>query len=101
MDVEFCECGGMFVPAGNKMKCRSCGKETGKKMDVKRTESKNRKDIVIFENNEPDLPKTDKECPECGHKDAYFWLIQTRSSDEPPTQFFRCTKCRHVWREYK
>ena len=35
----------------------------------------------------------------CGGKEAYYWLIQTRSADEPPTQFFKCVKCKHTWRD--
>jgi len=27
-------------------------------------------------------------------------MIQTRAADEPPTRFYRCTKCGHTWREY-
>jgi len=42
-----------------------------------------------------------RECEVCGNKKAWYWLQQTRSADEPPTQFFRCTKCKRVWREYK
>lgn len=46
------------------------------------------------------LPTCKAECPECGNKEAYYWEIQTRASDEPPTRFSRCTKCKHTWREY-
>tara|TARA_Y100000310_G_C20650818_1_gene799312 strand:- start:76 stop:345 length:270 start_codon:yes stop_codon:yes gene_type:complete len=41
-----------------------------------------------------------EECPKCANIGAYWWTEQTRSSDEPETQFFRCTKCKHTWREY-
>ncbi len=93
MDIEFCECGGVLVPVKEGLRrCGSCGRVTG--------ESK-KEEIVVIENNEPSLPVMDKECPRCYHNKAYYWLIQTRSSDEPPTQFFRCTECKHVWREYK
>ncbi|MEM4865380.1 MAG: hypothetical protein QXY09_02690 [Acidilobaceae archaeon] len=26
--------------------------------------------------------------------------MQTRAADEPPTRFYRCTKCGYTWREY-
>ena len=40
------------------------------------------------------------ECPKCKNNKAVWWLLQTRSGDEPPTQFYRCTKCAQTWREY-
>ncbi|MBI4170172.1 MAG: transcription factor S [Candidatus Aenigmarchaeota archaeon] len=101
MEINFCDCGSIMVPAGDKIQCRFCGKTVNKKMDAKIVTQKEKQDVIVFENNEPDLPKTEKQCDHCGNNEAYFWLIQTRASDEPPTQFFRCIKCRHVWREYK
>jgi DNA-directed RNA polymerase subunit M len=64
-------------------------------------EQNHRKDVVILEKDVTLLPMTERECPKCAHKQAWYWLQQTRSADEPPTQFFRCTKCKTVWREYK
>lgn len=102
MEIEFCKCGGMLIPAGvDLLRCRSCNAEVHKRLDNKITTITKKEDIIVIENNEPDLPKTDKECPKCKRREAYWWLIQTRSSDEPPTQFFRCVGCRYVWREYK
>ncbi len=46
------------------------------------------------------LPITKIECPKCGHDEAMWWFLQTRSGDEPPTQFYRCVKCNHTWRSY-
>lgn len=46
------------------------------------------------------LPTTKTECPRCGHDEAMWWFLQTRSGDEPPTQFYRCVKCNHTWRSY-
>jgi len=39
-------------------------------------------------------------CPKCGNDNAYTWIVQTRSGDEGPTVFYRCTKCGHTWRIY-
>ncbi|MHA2124864.1 MAG: transcription factor S, partial [Promethearchaeota archaeon] len=39
-------------------------------------------------------------CPKCKNKLAETWQTQMRSADEPSTHFFRCTQCKHTWREY-
>ncbi|RKX65519.1 MAG: transcription factor S, partial [Tenericutes bacterium] len=44
-------------------------------------------------------PVVEAECPDCGLVKAEFWTMQTRSSDEPETQFFKCKKCRKTWKE--
>ena len=46
------------------------------------------------------LPTLKVECPKCGNNLAYVWQVQTRGGDESSTQFFRCTKCNHTFREY-
>jgi len=46
------------------------------------------------------LPTVNVTCPKCGNNKAYWWFVQTRSADEPPTQFYRCTKCGYTWRVY-
>ena len=46
------------------------------------------------------LPSIKKDCEKCGHDEAVWWMLQTRSADEPTTQFYRCTKCTHTWRDY-
>lgn len=99
--MEFCECGGMLIPHGKISVCRSCGKKVNKKINVKIKNASKQEDIAVIEDNRPDLPKTNKECKKCKNNEAYYWLIQTRSADEPPTQFFKCTKCKYTWREYK
>ena len=104
MDIEFCSCGGILAPAGTgKVKCRNCGKEERKNVVSKMTTHAKKEEMVVIENNKPDrLPETEKKCQKCGSNRTYWWIIQTRSSDEPPTRFFRCTndKCKHTWREY-
>lgn len=46
------------------------------------------------------LPTTTIDCSKCGNDMAFWWMLQTRSADEPTTQFYRCTKCTHTWRNY-
>ena len=57
--------------------------------------------IVISEEDKISVhPIVTKECPKCSNLEAEAWQEQTRSADEPSTSFFRCTKCKHTWREY-
>ena len=52
------------------------------------------------ENDMKSMPTVAMECPKCQHGTAFWWLLQTRSGDEATTQFFRCEKCNHTWRQY-
>lgn len=104
-NIEFCKkCGAIMLPEDrSKLKCRNCGytmKTFVKDLRIVE-EKKNVKGVVVLEKDQIMLPVTDMACPKCSNAKAYYWLQQTRSADEPPTQFFRCTKCKHVWREYK
>ena len=47
-----------------------------------------------------EMPKTRVICPQCENTEAYWWMQQTRSGDEPPTIFYKCTKCGYSWRSY-
>ena len=59
-----------------------------------------RVDVVDSEENLKAMPKMKAECPKCHNNEAYFWEVQTRAADEPATKFLKCTKCKHVWRDY-
>ncbi|MEW6063448.1 MAG: transcription factor S [Nanoarchaeota archaeon] len=102
-DTIFCpKCSSILVPknVGNRVKMAcSCGYEA-KSRDVILKEKVNVKKIEISQKKMP-LPKTKATCEKCGNKEAYYWTVQTRSSDEPETRFFECVKCGHRWREYK
>lgn len=104
----FCpKCGSILLPKkeGNKkiLAC-SCGYKNKdvQSATIKEERLEKRKELEIVDNaNELNtLPQMDAECPECRHKKAYFWLVQTRASDEPETKFLKCEKCLHTWRDY-
>ena len=107
-DFMFCpKCGSILMPKkeGSKriLSC-ACG---FKSKDVKGATIKEEKlekvkelEVVDPKGELETLPKMDTECPECGHKKGYFWLVQTRASDEPETKFIKCEKCLHTWRDY-
>ena len=106
--MDFCKkCHSLMVPVkkgkATHLTCRKCGyTQKGSVRELKISEKVPKgRGVVLLEKDEVQLPTTDRVCPSCGHEKAYFWLQQTRSADEPPTQFFRCVKCKHVWREYK
>ena len=56
--------------------------------------------VMDAENDPYTLPTTNIECSHCGNNTAFWWMLQTRSADEATTQFYRCTKCNHTWRNY-
>jgi len=105
--MDFCpKCGSILVPEKKGstvyMVCRKCKYKTKKaSKTLKISDKPVKKGVVVLESNETNLPVTDKMCPKCENMKAYWWLQQTRSVDEPPTQFFKCTKCNYIWREYK
>ena len=46
------------------------------------------------------MPTIRMKCEKCGNNLVYVWQVQTRGGDEASTQFMRCTKCGHTFREY-
>ena len=111
--MKFCpRCGSLMVPRNIDGKvvwvCPSCGYReeannptaiTLLKQRIKHDEKE--KLVVIDQTKKPEaLPKTRAICPRCGYHEAYYWVVQTRKADEPPTRFFKCVRCGYVWREY-
>jgi len=80
----------------------SCGYQEKGKTDLKEKVAQKKEDIDVVESDADlkRLPITKEECPECGHRIAYFWTLQTRAGDEPETKFMRCAECKHTWRDY-
>ena len=46
------------------------------------------------------LPTIHIKCEKCDNTTVFVWQVQTRGGDEASTQFMRCTKCGHTFREY-
>lgn len=98
--MEFCpKCGSMIVGAD----CVRCNFKSEKAVKLESSEKiETAKEIAIVTDGENEVdPKVAIECPKCKHNEAYFWTKQTRSSDEAETKFYKCTKCKKTWREYR
>jgi DNA-directed RNA polymerase subunit M len=104
----FCpKCGSVMMPkkeiTGIFLVCAGCGnKMAAGAADLKLTEKTNQKtSLAVVEKEHEVYPVVEESCPKCKHPRAYFWTVQTRSADEPPTRFYKCEKCLHIWRKYK
>ena len=99
----FPKCGSVLVEKDKKFKCARCSYKPKGKIKIESKEKVAEKQAVgIVKEKDTDVfPTTNAVCPKCGHREAYFWTSQTRGGDEAETRFFRCTKCKHTWREYR
>jgi DNA-directed RNA polymerase subunit M len=103
----FCpKCGAILIPKkdnNKKILACSCGYKSKdvSQAKIKEVIKKDDKEIEVVDRDEMEtLPLTDVECPKCGNKKAYYWLVQTRASDEAETKFLKCAKCKYTWRDY-
>jgi len=111
--MKFCpKCGTLMRPKRKNGKvvlvCPKCGYEEsgssgGYKVKSKIKHTPKEKTIVIEGESLETLPRLKDVvyCPKCGHNEVYYWMMQTRAADEPPTRFYKCVKCGYVWREYE
>jgi DNA-directed RNA polymerase subunit M len=107
------ECGSLLYPIKKGdvtvLKCRRCGfeKEITEELDSEAftystqfKHSETDKIEVVKSADLNTMPTTRAECPKCGHKEAAYWQLQTRSADEGMTTFYRCLNCKYTWRAY-
>ncbi|MEK6875723.1 MAG: transcription factor S [Nanoarchaeota archaeon] len=105
--MEFCpRCGAILIEKKKNLGCLRCSYSHKGKIKIKTTETMTAKDknkeIPILKDKDANVfPIISAACKKCGHNQAYFWTVQTRSGDEAETKFFKCTKCEHTWREYR
>lgn len=102
--MEFCpKCGCVLVEKKKNFGCARCGYSAKGKVKIETSEQIQIKPKigVIREKDTDVFPITNANCPKCDNGEAYFWTSQTRAGDEAETKFFRCTKCKHTWREYR
>ena len=107
--IMFCpSCKTLLRPEKNDdedvLRCPNCGFEkpiaNENRVKPKRVLEDDLKEVPVFEDLDT-MPVDDTVlCPKCGNKGAYWHLRQTRAADEATTRFYRCTKCKHTWREY-
>lgn len=101
--MPFCpQCKGLAYPSGGQTVCRKCGWTSAKAPESKvvTVGQASAEERVVLEKAVDARPLQSIHCPKCGHGRAFFHLMQTRKSDEPPTQINECEKCKHSWREY-
>jgi len=88
--------------ASSVLSCPKCGYTENEAIIAKKVEEATKPDLNILDDGDGKeaLPTIQIECEKCGNNQAVWWMLQTRSADEPTTQFYRCTKCSYTWRNY-
>lgn len=106
--MQFCpKCGSIMMPKRDGKKtivaCAKCSYKSSDTEDFSLKENikkEEKPEVGVVDEDMETLPKTKADCDKCGNDEAYYWEIQTRASDEPATKFLKCTKCKHIWRDY-
>lgn len=92
-----------MVNEKNKASCAKCNYRPKGRVKIQASEKvKKTEGVKVIKEKELETkPIVDIKCDKCKNKQAYFWTLQTRSSDESETKFYKCVKCEHTWREYR
>ncbi len=102
--MKFCpNCEVRLTKTDTGLHCTKCdyteGSATTTKQ-VKEEEEASEFNVLEKSDGQETLPTIKIDCEKCGHDQAVWWMLQTRSADEPTTQFYRCIKCNFTWRNY-
>ena len=102
--MKFCpNCEVKLKQDNSGLQCPKCDYVEGKEIkQTKKIIEKHESQLNVLSQNETveTLPTIKIDCEKCGNDEAVWWMLQTRSADEPTTQFYRCSKCRYTWRNY-
>ncbi len=101
--MKFCpNCEVRLKKSDSGLRCPKCDYAEGSTSTTKKVQEDEVSEFNVLEESEGQetLPTIKIDCGKCGHDEAVWWMLQTRSADEPTTQFYRCIKCNHTWRNY-
>ena len=60
--------------------------------------AKSKRDKIKYE-LKPEAMTNLFKCRKCGSRETSYYEVQTRSADEPMTQFITCLKCHNRWKQ--
>ena len=60
--------------------------------------AKSKRDRIKYE-LKPEAMTNLFKCRKCGSRETSYYEVQTRSADEPMTQFITCLKCENRWKQ--
>jgi len=102
--MKFCpKCEVRLKKSDSGLSCPKCNYAEGSTLATKKVqEAEEVSEFNVLDESEgkETLPTIKIDCEKCGNNEAVWWMLQTRSADEPTTQFYRCIKCNHTWRNY-
>ncbi len=99
--MEFCpKCGVILVMKTKYFACPKCKYVSKEKIKLISSEKmKEKEKIEVLKGEASNVwPLVKENCPKCGNEEAYFNIVQMRSGDEGETSFYKCTKCKHMWK---
>ncbi len=110
--MDFCpKCGTRLrlIPSSVALFCRKCQQEILLSSQIEKTSLNDNTGrltdaVIMITENEAQLnvlPTTRIECPKCNHDRAHYRTLEIwdDDGDTMDIQIYRCTNCKHTWRE--